>query len=71
MNKRYNHNIIVRYIIMAYNSEFDKVHYPLPLNYEENVDNTKLKITIQRMKEELDVIKMGKVDDIASRDSYK
>ena len=53
---------------MAYHSEFDKVHYPLPLNYEDNVDSAKLKITIQRMKEELDVIKSAKSlnDDFGS-----
>lgn len=46
---------------MAYNSDFEKVHYPLPLNYDENVDCAKLKSTILRMKDELDVARNSKV----------
>lgn len=53
---------------MAYSSEFEKVHYPLPLNYEDNNDSAKLKSTILRMKDELDVAKNRKLstDDFQS-----
>jgi coiled-coil domain-containing protein 61 len=48
-----------RYLILSYQSEFEKVHYPLPLNYEEEVENEKLKTTIRRMKTELVTFKNG------------
>lgn len=48
---------------MSYSSEFDKVHYPLPLFFEENIGTDKLKIIITRMKEELNDIKSNKSSD--------
>jgi hypothetical protein len=33
-----------RYLILTYASEFDRVHYPLPLQYEENPDPQHLKV---------------------------
>ena len=42
-----------RYIILSYMVEFDKVHYPLFLNFNENVDPHRLKLTIKRLTEEL------------------
>ena len=45
-----------RYVIMTYNNEFDKVHYPLPLYYEEF--NIKDQVaTIQALKSELNTNK--------------
>jgi hypothetical protein len=38
----------------------EKVHYPLSLNYEENVDPDKLKNTIKKLKVELDEAKSQK-----------
>ncbi len=38
---------------MSYTSEFEKVHYPLPLCYDDNIDQDKLKTTILRLKDEL------------------
>lgn len=32
-----------RYLILTYAAEFDRVHYPLPLLYEENPDPQRLK----------------------------
>lgn len=41
-----------RYLILTYTSEFDKVQYPLPLQYEQpSVD--KLRDTIKRLRQEL------------------
>lgn len=44
-------------MILTYVVEFDKVHYPLPLNYEENPDPVTLKATIRRLRIELDEYK--------------
>ena len=42
-----------RYIILSYMVEFDKVHYPLALNFNEHVDSHRLKLTIKRLTEQL------------------
>jgi coiled-coil domain-containing protein 61 len=41
-----------RYLILTYQGEFDKVHYPLPLSYEEHPDPAELKQTISRLRGE-------------------
>jgi hypothetical protein len=37
-------------VILTYNSEFDRVHFPLPLSYEENPTVESLQRTIFRLK---------------------
>ena len=39
-----------RYLILTYAAEFDRVHYPLPLMYEEYPDPEDLKRTIVRLR---------------------
>jgi coiled-coil domain-containing protein 61 len=39
-----------RYLILTYQGEFDKVHYPLPLPFEEHPDPQDLKKTIVRLR---------------------
>lgn len=39
-----------RYLILTYAAEFDRVHYPLPLMYEEYPDPVQLKLTIARLR---------------------
>jgi len=46
-----------RYMILTYSVEYDKVHYPLPLNYEENPDVEVLKNTIRRLRMEMEELK--------------
>ena len=46
-----------RYLIMTYAVEFDRVHYPLPLNFEDSPDPTLLKQTIARLRHELAEVK--------------
>jgi coiled-coil domain-containing protein 61 len=41
-----------RYLILTYQGEFDKVHYPLPLAYEEHPDPADLKKTICNLRGE-------------------
>eukprot|EP00898_Chlorokybus_atmophyticus_P005494 jgi/Chlat1/5946/Chrsp4S06418 len=43
-----------RYLILTYAAEFDRVHYPLPLLFEENPDPEALKATIRRLRDELE-----------------
>jgi coiled-coil domain-containing protein 61 len=46
-----------RYFIINFSGEFDKVHYPLALNYEEVPDPVDLQKTINRMRRELETLK--------------
>lgn len=43
-----------RYLILTSNNESDKVHYPLPLSYDENPDTETLKQTIARLSFEIE-----------------
>ena len=42
-----------RYLIMTYTAEFDKVHYPLPLAFEDNPSPATLQRTISRLRCEI------------------
>lgn len=42
-----------RYLILTYVSDFDRVHYPLPLLYDADPDPARLRSTIQRLRAEL------------------
>lgn len=53
-----------RYLIMTYVVEFDKVHYPLPLNFNENPDVESLKQTIKRLRTEIEEI--GKINKVGN-----
>ena len=46
INDERNNNV---YLIMSYIAEFDKVHYPLPLNYVSQPDPDRLKLAIRRL----------------------
>lgn len=43
-----------RYLILTYAAEFDRVHYPLPLLYEEHPDPQHLKSIIGKLRSEVD-----------------
>jgi coiled-coil domain-containing protein 61 len=43
-----------RYIILTYQNEFDRVHYPLPLAFEETPNTEALKRTIRRLRSQAD-----------------
>ena len=38
-----------RYLIMSYMAEFDKVSYPIPINFNESPAPERLKLTIRRL----------------------
>jgi coiled-coil domain-containing protein 61 len=42
-----------RYVILTYCSEFDRVHYPLPLSFEDTPNVAALRRTISRLRKEL------------------
>lgn len=42
-----------RYLIMSYMAEFDKVLYPIPLNYNDHPSPDRLKLTIRRLSQAL------------------
>ena len=50
-----------RYLIMTYAVEYDRVHYPLPLNFEEAPDPANLKMTISRLRQEMAELKSSVV----------
>ena len=43
-----------RYVILTYTGEYDRVHYPLPLNFEETPNVEALRRTIRRLRNQLD-----------------
>jgi coiled-coil domain-containing protein 61 len=43
-----------RYVILTYRGEFDRVHYPLPLAYEDTPNGDALKRTIRRLRKRVD-----------------
>ena len=43
-----------RYVILTYTGEYDRVHYPLPLNFEETPNVEALRRTIRRLRGQLD-----------------
>jgi hypothetical protein len=42
-----------RYIILTYIGEFERVHFPLPLNYIEEPEPDVLRRTIERMRNQI------------------
>lgn len=46
-----------RYLILTYNVEFDRIHYPLALLYCGCPDPSKLQETIRNLQAELDVMR--------------
>eukprot|EP00951_Prasinocladus_malaysianus_P047244 scaffold649542_cov56-Prasinocladus_malaysianus.AAC.1 len=45
-----------RYLILTYAAEFDRVHFPLPLLYEESPDPALLKKTISALRAEVEAL---------------
>ena len=45
-----------RYLILTLTAEFEKVHYPLPLNYLEDPGVEVLRRTLTRMQSQVDVL---------------
>lgn len=50
-----------RYLILTYAAEFDRVHYPLPLLYEEHPDPQRLKDIIAQLRSEVDALSMDQM----------
>jgi len=43
-----------RYVILTYRSDYDRVHYPLPLSHEETPNTESMRRTIRRLREVVD-----------------
>ena len=43
-----------RYVILTYRSDYDRVHYPLPLSFEETPNTESMRRTIRRLREVVD-----------------
>jgi coiled-coil domain-containing protein 61 len=48
-----------RYLILTYASEFDRVHYPLPLLHEGQPDPQRLRGVIQQLRQQLEDVLVG------------
>jgi len=48
-----------RYLILTYMSDYDRVHYPLPLLYDASPDPARLRETIRRLRAELEAARGG------------
>ena len=49
-----------RYLILTYTGEFDRVHYPIPLNFETEPDMMTLQRTCLRLRDELKALRSFK-----------
>ena len=49
-----------RYLILTYTGEFDRVHYPIPLNFETEPDMMTLQRTCLRLRDELKALRTYK-----------
>lgn len=54
-----------RYLIMTYASEFDRVHYPLPLLHEGQPDPQRLKAVVHQLRQQLEEVTAGQQQQIA------
>ncbi|ODM99467.1 Coiled-coil domain-containing protein 61 [Orchesella cincta] len=60
-----------KYLIVTYIAEFDKVHYPLPLNYSNPPDLSVMQNNIITLKAEVTSLKNAKVDLENQLESFK
>ncbi|XP_046750872.1 centrosomal protein CCDC61-like [Diprion similis] len=58
-----------RYLIITYNVEFDRIHYPLPLEYCGPPDTAVLQSTIRKLEAELEKLRSsgGGIDDLRKK----
>jgi coiled-coil domain-containing protein 61 len=56
-----------RYLILTYASEFDRVHYPLPLLHEGQPDPQRLRGVIQQLRQQLEDVLAGQQQQQQSR----
>lgn len=64
-----------KYLIVSYNSDFEKVHYPLPLNWSQNSNSETLLRTIERLrknncktndKSQFNIINVQEIEELKS-----
>lgn len=61
-----------RYVILTYRGEFDRVHYPLPLSYEDTPNADSLQRTIRRLRKRVqDADSVPQTDLVGEKDLRK
>lgn len=63
-------NLLKRYAILTYTGEFDRVHYPLPLSFEETPNVNSLQRTIRRLREKLNAKLSEDIPPANERERY-
>jgi len=53
-----------RYLIMTYAAEYDRVHYPLPLAFQERPDPERLRATVAGLRAELDAARLARPPNV-------
>jgi len=53
-----------RYLIMTYAVEYDRVHYPLPLAFQERPDPERLRATVAGLRAELDAARLARPPNV-------
>jgi coiled-coil domain-containing protein 61 len=65
-----NRSHLKRYLILTYKGEFDRVHYPLPLSFEEIPNTDALKRTIHRLRRQIEDIRRQGQEPSSDRERY-
>lgn len=61
-----------RILILNYKTSYDKVHYPLTLNFEEvPQERLKLRLVIRRLRTELEIYRRGGTPNVLTEDWMK
>lgn len=65
LRRSHNHK---RYLVLTYTGEFDRVHYPLPLSFEETPNAIALQKTIKRLREKLKEKRIADLEPASDRE---
>ena len=67
---RADHQYQKRYLVLTYTGEFDRVHFPLPLSFEEVPNAIALQKTIRRLREKLKEKRAADLEPVSEREKY-
>lgn len=59
-----------RYLILTYTGEFDRVHFPLPLSFEDTPNAIALQKTVRRLREKLKEKRAADLEPASEREKY-
>ena len=52
-----------RFLLLTYVGEFEKMQFPLPLMYFSEVSSSRLKLTIKRLSQEINMLREGQSEE--------